>query len=138
MGWGFLAMAVGLVLVVVPLGMGVNAWKRRRTWHRVDGTVISVRERKDPSSSGSGNANSTTTVVKYRFADPKGKYYTGTDTPVLRKPRRGGQLVVRYDPDAPDSNEPASDFPGMMVLAAVLPVVGAGLVVWGFVLMVGV
>lgn len=131
MATGFFAMVAGLILVVVPLVMRTNAWRRRRTWKRADGAITSVRQRKDP------NQESRTTVIRYRFADAGGTYHGGTDTTMFRKPRRGSRISVRYYPHAPESNEPAVNLPIMMVFIVGLPVLGAGLTAWGFLDMVG-
>ena len=132
MAAGFLAMLGGLILLVVPLVMGTNGWKRRRTWTRADGAITSVTERRTSNQSDPA----TTTVIRYRFADARGKSHGGTSTTFFRKPKRGSRISVRYDPDAPDTNEPAVDFVAMMVFVVGLPIPGACLVLWGFLGMV--
>lgn len=105
----------GLPATVVPLLWLLHAWKRARTWTRVDATVVSVKD-------GTAPDKTPQTVMKYRFIDTSGQTHIGLDHPTFRKPRRGSTIPVRYNPESPEFSETIS---GYLVLYVLVTALGA-------------
>ncbi|WP_241248866.1 DUF3592 domain-containing protein [Nocardioides turkmenicus] len=81
--------------------MTVRTWSRRRTWVHAEGTVTSVKTKRQSS----GN---TQTTVRYQYLDSSGQQRSGTDTPWFREPKRNSRIAVMYDPDRPEISEASS------------------------------
>jgi len=116
-----LAGAVGLV---VSLAWIAALLRRRLTWVRVRGTVTSVKDR-------SGSDGKTETVVRYQYVDTEGTQHRGTDSAIFRRPRKGTEMDVRYDPYRPEISEPVSGDLGMSLLVAAGGVFALGLCAGG-------
>ncbi|NGN96067.1 DUF3592 domain-containing protein [Nocardioides sp. KC13] len=96
--------AFGVCLALVfpmSLVMTVRTWSRRRTWVHAEGTVTSVKTKRQSS----GN---TQTTVRYQYLDSSGQQRSGTDTPWFREPKRNSRIAVMYDPDRPEISEASS------------------------------
>ena len=94
----------GVIMLLTALMFLVMLWRtmsRRRQWTRVDGTVTSVRTKRQ-------NTGETQTTFNYRYVDATGEQQRGTDTPLLRAPRRKATVAVMYDPAEPARSEIAS------------------------------
>lgn len=107
---------IGLGAVLVPylpcvVVMLLRTRKRHRAWTHVDGTVTSVKTRRQSNGE-------TRTSVHYRYVDATGQQRSGTDTSWFRTPRRKSQIAVIYDPADPERSEAAS----MTWLYVLLPV----------------
>lgn len=126
-------LAVGLLLVVFAPMIGASFWRRWRTWQRTVATVTRVTE-KTRTEQG---REVTDTWIRYRFTDAEGRGHTSSET-VFRRPKKGAEFTVRYDPANPEnSNSTAGDLPLLVMLLGVLPVGGLVLVVWGFLRLYG-
>lgn len=116
---------MALVLPIV-LAMTVRTWSRRRSWTHVDGTVTSVKTKRQ-------NNGETKTTVRYRYVDSTGQQHTGMDTPWFREPKKNSRIAVMYDPERPDLSE-ASSMTWLYVLlpiSAILCAVGIALILAG-------
>ncbi|PSK95707.1 uncharacterized protein DUF3592 [Murinocardiopsis flavida] len=107
---------IGLGIVLLPyfpciVIMLLRARRRHRDWTRAEGTVTSVKTRRQ-------NNGETDTTVRYRFVDASGQQRSGTETPWFRAPRRKSRIAVIYDPGNPERSEAAS----MTWLYVLLPV----------------
>ncbi|MER7609916.1 DUF3592 domain-containing protein [Nocardioides sp. NPDC127503] len=89
------------LILPMSLVMTVRTWIRRRTWIHADGTVTSVKTKRQSS----GN---TQTTVRYRYVDSSGQQRSGTDTPWFREPKRNSRIAIMYDPDRPEVSEGSS------------------------------
>ncbi|GGR60141.1 hypothetical protein J2S40_004366 [Nocardioides luteus] len=110
----------------VALIMTVRTWSRRRTWAHVEGTVTSVKTKRQTS----GN---TQTTVRYQYVDSSGQQRTGTDTPWFREPKRNSKIAVMYNPEQPEISEASSMtwLYLLLVFSVVVFVIGGVLVVSG-------
>lgn len=112
---------LGVCLALVfPISavMTVRTWSRRRAWTHVQGTVTSVKTKRQSSGE-------TQTTVRYRYADASGQERSGTDTPWFREPKRNSRIAVMYDPDKPEISE-ASSMTWLYALLALSLVLFAG------------
>lgn len=110
----------------VALIMTVRTWSRRRTWAHVEGTVTSVKTKRQTS----GN---TQTTVRYQYVDSSGQQRTGTDTPWFREPKRNSKIAVMYNPEQPEVSEASSMtwLYLLLVFSVIVFVVGGVLIVSG-------
>ncbi|MFM9368482.1 DUF3592 domain-containing protein [Streptomyces sp. Da 82-17] len=111
----WLWLLAGVPATAVSLLWLLHAWRRARTWTRVEATVVSVKD-------GTAPDRTPRTVVKYRYVDASGKTHVGVDHPTFRKPRRGSTTPARYNPESPEISETVS---GYLVLYLGVAAVGA-------------
>lgn len=118
-----------LLTLVFPMSliMAVRTWLRRRTWIHVDGTVTSVKTKRQSNGE-------TQTTVRYQYVDASGQQRSGTDTPWFREPKKNSRIAVVYDPDSPDVSE-ASSMTWLyffMIFSFLLLLVGLWMITFGW------
>ncbi|MDT9591473.1 DUF3592 domain-containing protein [Nocardioides zeae] len=100
--WGALVLGgAALLPALVVLGLRVRWLRLRRSWVRVEATVVGHRKRKTVTHD---NTRTYRRVSRYRFHDASGVEHRGDGSPRLRK---GAVIGVLHDPADPQRNEPA-------------------------------
>lgn len=117
-----------LLTLMFPMSliMAVRTWLRRRTWTHVDGTVTSVKTKRQSNGE-------TQTTVHYRYVDASGQQRSGTDTPWFREPKKNSRIAVMYNPDSPDISESSSMtwLYVLLIFSFVLLLVGVWMITFG-------
>lgn len=113
-GWGWITVATGVLLIYFMLKFLMLGRRRRRTWVVVEATVGKVRTRQASASGGDGG-----TYVNYHYTDMSGQPHMGVDTPWFGKPKRKSKMQVRYDPECPEMSEAVTPLWGDLAVAAV-------------------
>jgi hypothetical protein len=118
-GWGWLFVVLGVLLIAMMVKYLLLVVRRRRTWVLTEATVGRVRTQQ-ASATGTGGG----TFVNYHYVDAHGNQHMGVDTPWFGKPKRKSLLRIRYDADEPARSEAAMPLAGELAIF----VVGTG---WG-------
>jgi hypothetical protein len=123
LGWGWVTLVGGVVLIAFMLKYLLLVFRDRRTWVVTEATVGKVNTRQ-ASATGTGGG----TFVNYHYTDAHGQQHMGVDSPWFGKPKRKSKLRIRYDPDEPARSEVVTPLAGELAIFVVVTAWGVAMI----------
>lgn len=101
------ALVIGIAMLVVPVcmaGLWIRRLVRRASWIKTEAKVHFVRHITRRTSATSSVEAEKVTQTQYTYTDASGRVHHG-ESEVLKDPKAGDVVEMRYDPNNPASSE---------------------------------